>query len=87
VEQCHTNAPMPLGALAFVGCPLGASSLHARIAAAINALTNGADLRYVQDWIGHASVKKSVIYAQLTPSLPSPLSHTHRQIQDDGDIE
>jgi site-specific recombinase XerD len=26
----------------------------------------GADLRFVQNWIGHASIKNTVIYAQLT---------------------
>jgi predicted transcriptional regulator len=26
----------------------------------------GGDLRFVQDWIGHASIKNTVIYAQLT---------------------
>jgi site-specific recombinase XerD len=29
-------------------------------------LDAGADLRFVQDWIGHASIKNTVIYAQLT---------------------
>jgi site-specific recombinase XerD len=24
------------------------------------------DLRFVQDWVGHASIKNTVIYAQLT---------------------
>jgi hypothetical protein len=67
VEQYHTNAPMPLGALAFVGRPLGASNSQARgIAAATNALANNANLRFVQDWIRHVSVKNTVIYAQLT---------------------
>ena len=29
-------------------------------------LDAGADLRFVQDWIGHASIRNPVIYAQLT---------------------
>jgi hypothetical protein len=29
-------------------------------------LDAGADLRFVQDWIGHASIRNTVIYAQLT---------------------
>jgi site-specific recombinase XerD len=33
---------------------------------ATHLLDAGADLRFVQDWIGHASSKNTVIYAQLT---------------------
>ena len=33
---------------------------------ATHLLDAGADLRFVQDWIGHASIKNTVIYAQLT---------------------
>jgi len=33
---------------------------------ATHLLDVGADLRFVQDWIGHASIKNTVIYAQLT---------------------
>ena len=33
---------------------------------ATHLLDAGADLRFVQDWIGHASIKHTVIYAQLT---------------------
>ena len=29
-------------------------------------LDAGADLRFVQDWVGHASIRNTVIYAQLT---------------------
>jgi site-specific recombinase XerD len=29
-------------------------------------LDAGADLRFVQDWIGHASIGNTVIYVQLT---------------------
>jgi site-specific recombinase XerD len=32
-------------------------------------LDAGADLRFVQDWVGHASIKNMVIYAQLTSRL------------------
>jgi site-specific recombinase XerD len=33
---------------------------------ATHLLDAGADLRFVQDWIGHASIKNTVIYVQLT---------------------
>jgi site-specific recombinase XerD len=33
---------------------------------ATHLLDAGADLRFVQDWIGHASIKNTVVYAQLT---------------------
>jgi site-specific recombinase XerD len=33
---------------------------------ATHLLDAGADLRFVQDWIGHASIRNTVIYAQLT---------------------
>jgi type 1 fimbriae regulatory protein FimB len=33
---------------------------------ATHLLDAGAGLRFVQDWIGHASIKNTVIYAQLT---------------------
>jgi site-specific recombinase XerD len=33
---------------------------------ATHLLDAGADLRFVQDWVGHASNKNTVIYAQLT---------------------
>lgn len=33
---------------------------------ATHLLDAGADLRFVQDWIGHSAVKNTVIYAQLT---------------------
>jgi site-specific recombinase XerD len=33
---------------------------------ATHLLDAGADLRFVQDWIGHASINNTVIYAQLT---------------------
>jgi site-specific recombinase XerD len=33
---------------------------------ATHLLDAGADLRFVQDWVGHASFKHTVIYAQLT---------------------
>jgi integrase/recombinase XerD len=33
---------------------------------ATHLLDAGADLRLVQDWVGHASIKKTVMYAQLT---------------------
>jgi site-specific recombinase XerD len=35
-------------------------------AIATHLLDAGADLRFVQDWVGHASIKNTVIYAQLT---------------------
>jgi site-specific recombinase XerD len=33
---------------------------------ATHLLDAGADLRFVQDWIRHASIKNTVLYAQLT---------------------
>jgi integrase/recombinase XerD len=33
---------------------------------ATHLLDAGADLRFVQDWVGHASIKNTLIYAQLT---------------------
>ena len=33
---------------------------------ATHLLDAGVDLRFVQDWVGHASIKNTVIYAQLT---------------------
>ena len=33
---------------------------------ATHLLDAGADLRFVQDWIGHASIRNTVIYAQFT---------------------
>jgi site-specific recombinase XerD len=33
---------------------------------ATHLLDAGADLRLVQDWVGHASIKNTVMYAQLT---------------------
>jgi site-specific recombinase XerD len=33
---------------------------------ATHLLDAGADLRFAQDWVGHASIKNTVIYAQLT---------------------
>jgi site-specific recombinase XerD len=38
---------------------------------ATHLLDAGADLRFVQDWIGHASIGNTVIYAQLTSRCPS----------------
>ena len=32
---------------------------------ATHLLDAGADLRLVQDWIGHASIRNTVVYAQL----------------------
>jgi site-specific recombinase XerD len=34
--------------------------------AATDLLDARADLRFAQDWIGHTSIKNTVIYAQLT---------------------
>jgi site-specific recombinase XerD len=33
---------------------------------ATHLLDAGADLRFVQDWVGHASIGNTIIYAQLT---------------------
>jgi site-specific recombinase XerD len=52
-EPCSSNES---------GAPL-VGSLHS---IATHLLDAGADLRFVQDWIGHASIGNTVIYAQLT---------------------
>jgi site-specific recombinase XerD len=46
-----------------------ASKLHFHVlkhSIATHLLDAGADLRFVQDWVGHASINNTVIYAQLT---------------------
>ena len=49
------------------GIPASKRHFHAlRHSIATHLLDAGADLRFVQDWIGHASTKNTVIYAQLT---------------------
>jgi type 1 fimbriae regulatory protein FimB len=47
--------------------PVSKRHFHAlKHSIATHLLDAGADLRFVQDWIGHASVGNTVIYAQLT---------------------
>jgi len=49
------------------GIPESKRHFHAlKHSIATHLLDAGADLRFVQDWIGHASIKNTVIYAQLT---------------------
>jgi site-specific recombinase XerD len=48
------------------GIPASKRHFHAlKHSIAPHLLDAGADLRFVQDWIGHASIKNPVIYAQL----------------------
>jgi len=49
------------------GIPESKRHFHAlKHSIATHLLDAGADLRFVQDWIGHASIRNTVIYAQLT---------------------
>jgi site-specific recombinase XerD len=49
------------------GIPESKRHFHAlKHSIATHLLDAGADLRFVQDWVGHASIKNTVIYAQLT---------------------
>jgi site-specific recombinase XerD len=49
------------------GIPASKRHFHAlKHSIATHLLDAGADLRFVQDWVGHASIKNTVIYAQLT---------------------
>jgi site-specific recombinase XerD len=49
------------------GVPESKRHFHAlKHSIATHLLDAGADLRFVQDWIGHASIGNTVIYAQLT---------------------
>jgi site-specific recombinase XerD len=50
----------------LVGIPESKRHSHAlKHSIATHLLDAGADLRFVQDWIGHASIRNTVIYAQL----------------------
>jgi len=49
------------------GIPASKRHVHVlKHSIATHLLDAGADLRFVQDWVGHASIKNTVIYAQLT---------------------
>ena len=49
------------------GIPVSKRHFHVlKHSIATHLLDAGADLRFVQDWVGHASIKNTVIYAQLT---------------------
>src|SRR5919109_2111519 len=51
----------------LAGIPESKRHFHAlKHSIATHLLDAGADLRFVQDWIGHASIGNTVIYAQLT---------------------
>jgi site-specific recombinase XerD len=51
----------------LAGIPESKRHFHAlKHSIATHLLDAGADLRFVQDWVGHASIKNTVIYAQLT---------------------
>jgi site-specific recombinase XerD len=50
-----------------VGIPADKRHFHVlKHSIATHLLDGGAELRFVQDWIGHASIGNTVIYAQLT---------------------
>lgn len=52
---------------ALAGIPEAKRHFHVlKHSIATHLLDAGADLRFVQDWIGHASIKNTVVYAQLT---------------------
>jgi type 1 fimbriae regulatory protein FimB/type 1 fimbriae regulatory protein FimE len=49
------------------GIPASKRHFHAlKHSIATHLLDAGADLRFVQDWMGHASIANTIIYAQLT---------------------
>jgi site-specific recombinase XerD len=49
------------------GIPESKRHFHAlKHSIATHLLDAGADLRFVQDWVGHASIGNTIIYAQLT---------------------
>ncbi len=49
------------------GIPISKRHFHVlKHSIATHLLDAGADLRFIQDWVGHASIKNTVIYAQLT---------------------
>jgi site-specific recombinase XerD len=49
------------------GIPVSKRHFHVlKHSIATHLLDAGADLRFVQDWVGHASIKNTVVYAQLT---------------------
>jgi site-specific recombinase XerD len=51
----------------FAEVPVSKRHFHVlKHSIATHLLDAGADLRFVQDWMGHASIKNTVIYAQLT---------------------
>jgi site-specific recombinase XerD len=52
---------------AAAGIPVAKRHFHVlKHSIATHLLDAGADLRFVQDWIGHASIRNTVVYAQLT---------------------
>jgi site-specific recombinase XerD len=71
----HNNAPISRRMLDVLmkryaeraGIPADKRHFHVlKHSIATHLLDAGADLRFVQDWIGHASIRNTVIYAQLT---------------------
>jgi len=51
----------------LAGIPESKQHFHAlKHSIVTHLLDAGAELRFVQDWIGHASIKSTVVYAQLT---------------------
>jgi site-specific recombinase XerD len=47
---------------------------------ATHLLDTGADIRFVQDWLGHANIQNTVIYAQISVGSREAKARKHFQI-------